>query len=131
MNTVIKITFAFDPDLAAAGTDHDIRIGITDGSYYNQFYVYDRSSSTTTCVPYSATQTSNRVSESNIPGQVTLMFQPFHKYGACYTAQDGGYVNIGTFSSQLDTSKGISLLVNRNNAGETYYYYYFLIEIMG
>ena len=129
MNTVIKITFAFDPDLATAGTDHDIRIGITDGSYYNQFGLYDRY--TIPCVPISATQTNNGVAETNAPGQVTLMFQPFHKYGACYTAQDGGYVNIGTFTSQLDTSKGISLLVNRKSSGETYYYYYFLIEIMG
>ena len=58
------------------------------------------------------------------------MFQPFHKYGACYTAQDGGYVNVGRFDEQLDTSKGVSLLVERDNAAETYRYYYFLAEIM-
>ena len=58
------------------------------------------------------------------------MFQPFHKYGACYTAQDGGYVNVGRFNDQLDASKGVSLLVNRNNAPETYRYYYFFVEIM-
>ena len=56
------------------------------------------------------------------------MFQPFHKYGACYTAQDGGYVNVGRFNDQLDTSKGVSLLVERDHAPETYRYYYFLIE---
>ena len=59
------------------------------------------------------------------------MFQPFHKYGTCYTAQDGGYVNVGRFNEELDTSKGVSLLVNRDDdAGETYRYYYFLIETM-
>ena len=56
------------------------------------------------------------------------MFQPFHKYGACYTAQDGGYVNVGRFNEQLDASKGVSLLVERGDATETYRYYYFLIE---
>ena len=82
------------------------------------------------CRPINGAHEDNRVTERNVPGQVTLMFQPFHKYGACYTAQDGGYVNVGRFNDQLDASKGVSLLVNRNNAAEVYRYYYFFVEIM-
>ena len=82
------------------------------------------------CYPASGVHENNRITERNVPGQVTLMFQPFHKYGACYTAQDGGYVNVGRFNEELDTSKGVNLLVKRADAPETYRYYYFLAEIM-
>ena len=65
-----------------------------------------------------------------MPGLVTFLFDPFHRYGACSTGNDGGYTNVGTFNAQLDLSKGISFILRRDNAAEQYRFYYFLIEIL-
>ena len=130
-NSVIKITFAFDPDDATDGIDHDPTVGITDGTNANRFYVRDSStlSRDPPCEAIDATNHDNQISESNVAGQVTLTFVPYHRYGTCYTAQDGGFTDVGKFDLQLDLSEEIYLVVNRNNAGEVYRYYYFFIEI--
>ena len=39
-------------------------------------------------------------------------------------------MNAGTFNAQLDITKGLNLVVGRNNAAEVYDFYYFQVEIM-
>ena len=132
-HAIIKVTVAFDPDAATSGTDHDPRIGISDGSYYNQFIILDISSVTTTspCYPYSyISHENNRITELKVAGQVTMTFDPFHQFGSCYTAQDGGYVNTAKFNSQMDLTKGLDLVIHRHSASETYRFYYVLVEIL-
>ena len=110
---------------------NDVRIGISDGSYYNQFYIFDTATNHV-CYPVSGSHESNTASEgrSYYPGQVTMIFQPFYKYGSCYTGHDGGHVNVGTFSSAVDPSKGLYLQVNRHSSSEQYRIYYFMIEFL-
>ena len=123
----IRLTAAFDPD--AVTTDSDIRVGISDGTYYNQFYIYDTSASYA-CAPYGGSHQSNTVHQNYHTGEVTLLFHPFHRYGACSTRHDGGYVNTARFSTQLDITKGLSLQVNRDSYSERYKIYYFIVEIL-
>ena len=109
-----------------------VRVGISDGTYLNQFHVYGTSSSYV-CVPYSSSgHESNTASEgtSYYPGEVTMLFQPFYKYGSCATGHDGGHVNVGKFASTIDLSKGISLQVNRNSRTDQYRIYYFVVEVL-
>ena len=126
---IVRVTVGLDPDLVT--TDNDIRIGISDGSYYNQFSIFDTATNHV-CYPVSGSHESNTASEgrSYYPGQVTMIFQPFYKYGSCYTGHDGGHVNVGTFSSTVDPTKGLYLQVNRHSSSEQYRIYYFMIEFL-
>ncbi len=123
----IRLTVGFYPGVVTA--DSDLRVGISDGSSYNEFYIED-TSETSACRPYSGTHEANSVSETYVTGEVTMYFQPFHKYGACHTSHDGGYVNVATFTSQLDPTKGLSLVVTRDHEYEKYRIYYFLVEVV-
>ena len=125
----IRLTVGFDSDLVT--TDNDIRVGITDGSNYNQFYVGDTQTSYV-CYPYSGSHEANTASEgtSYYPGEMTMIFQPFYKYGSCYSGHDGGLVNIATFTSTVDPTKGLTLQVNRDTYNEQYRIYYFIVEIL-
>ena len=71
-----------------------------------------------------------RVSTRRVSSQFTFLFSPFYKYGACSSAQDGGYLNVGTFNKQIDPTNGLSLVVYRQDAPEQYKFSYFLIEIL-
>ena len=127
---VIRLTVGFDPDLVT--TDNDVRVGISDGSNYkNQFIVGDTQTSYA-CYPDGGSHEANTASEaiSFYPGEVTFLFQPFYKYGSCYTGHNGGHVNVATFSSTLDPTKGLNLLVNRGSSSEQYRFYYFMVEII-
>jgi len=64
-----------------------------------------------------------------VPDQFTFLFKPAERFGACSTAQNGGYVNVATFNSQLDLSLGISLRLRMHETNEDIRYYYFLVEI--
>ena len=133
-HTSIRITVGFDSSGPnTPGRDHDPRFGITDGTNINEIATLDTSNypSLPPCKPQHATSPNNLVSASTpAPGVVTFLFTPFHRYGACYTAQEGGYTNVGSFNTQLDLSKGINFIVRRNDGLEQYDFYYFLIELM-
>ena len=70
-----------------------------------------------------------RHSLETVPDQFTFLFKPAERFGACFTAQNGGFVNVGTFNNQLDLSLGVSLRLRMNEANEDIRYYYFLVEI--
>ena len=128
--TVIRLTVGFDPNIVTA--DNDVRVGITDGTNYNQFHVRDIATNLV-CHPYQGSHEANTASEgrSFYPGQVTMLLQPFYKYGSCYTGHDGGHLNVATFNSAVDPTKGLYLEVTRDDeAFEEYKFYYFLVEIL-
>ena len=139
-HTSIRITVGFDSSGPnTPGRDHDPRFGITDGTNINEIATFDIDNYKNTvkypslppCQLQDATSPNNLVSASTpAPGVVTFLFTPFHRYGACYTAQEGGYTNVGLFNAQLDLSKGINFIVRRNDGHEQYDFYYFLIELM-
>lgn len=126
----IRLTVGFDSDQYTTSTR--IRVGIYDGDYFNQFQIYGTSSSYV-CRPYSYTSSEGNTANeggSYYPGEVTMLFQPFYKYGSCATGHDGGFVNVGKFSSTVDLSKGVSLQVTRYSSSDQYRIYYFVAEIL-
>ena len=72
----------------------------------------------------------NHVSTRRVSPQFTFLFSPFYKYGACSSAQDGGYLDVGTFNKQVDPTNGLNLVVYRQHAHENYQFRFFLIEIL-
>ena len=102
-DAIIRVTVDLDSDLLT--TDNDIRVGISDGSYSNQFTIMDTSVNQV-CHPNRGSHESNTASEgrSYYPGQVTMIFQPLYKYSLCYTGHDGGHVNVGKFTTTVNPS---------------------------
>ena len=80
--------------------------------------------------PHEGSQENKLVTTRRVSPQFTLLFSPFYKYGACSSAQDGGYLNVGTFNKQVDPTTGISLVVYRHDASEQYKFNYFLVETL-
>ena len=129
MDTVIRITVGLKPKRV----DSDPYIGISDGTTVNEFQIVDTGNygSFSPCRLINGVHENTRVPTSTPPySEVTLTFMPYRRYGTCRTAQNGGYVNAGTFNAQLDITKGLSLVVKREHAGEVYDFYYFQVEIM-
>ena len=128
----IRVTVAFDNP--TSGVDHDPRISLTDGTNKNQFRIRDTNSYSTEppCELWGATnqESTTIISDSRVPHQVTFLFSPSTKFGACYTAHDGGYVTAGVFDDQLVLSDGLSLQINRDVAAQTYTFLYFLVEFL-
>ena len=121
--------------LTPVSGDSDPRIGISDGVNVNRFYIRDSRNygSSAPCRIYPAAEGShedNRVTTRRVASQFTFLFSPFYKYGACSSAQDGGYLNVGTFNKQVDPTNGLNLVVYSEDSSENYQFNYFLIEIM-
>ena len=101
-DVIIRVTVGLDLDIVT--TDNDIRVGISDGSYYNQFYITDTTSRLVCSICMEAAMKAIQLhaeGTSYYPGQVTMIFQPFYKYGSCYTGYDGGHVNVAKFTSTV------------------------------
>ena len=130
----IQITVGLDDStLTGAGVDVDLRIGLIDGQRnLNQFVISDVNKYNTQppCSLLDGVQDDNRVSGMQAPVQVTFVFTPSMRFGACYTAQDGGFGNSGTFNAQVDLMEGVFLIVQRGDADEEYRLYYFQVEFL-
>ena len=124
----IRVTVGLTP----LSGDSDPVIGISDGSNENKFFVVDSGNYRTypPCYVIDGSHENNRVTTRRVSSQFTFLFSPFYKYGACSSAQDGGYLNVGTFNKQVDPTNGINLVIYRNHAPENYKFRYFLVEIL-
>ena len=118
--------------------DYNPRFGITDGTKVNRMGIndaafdYKTSRTVKSCGLVDGTDENNYITPGTpAPAEYVFIFTPFYKYGACKTAQNGGYVNVGTFNTQLDLNKGMTFHVDRDIHGAEYYrYYYFHIEVI-
>ena len=136
-DVTIRITIGLDDTAASTpGTDHDLQVGITDGTIDNLFTIHDIGNyeDQAPCRPSTAgtaEQEDNRVDErAHAPAQGTLTFKPTQMYGSCYLPLDGGYMNVAIYNDQVDASAGVSLLLRRGNAREEYRIYNILVEII-
>ena len=132
VHATLRVTVAIQPP-TPTHFDRDPIIGLSDGMNVNRFVLYDQSNyaAVTPCSLVNAVEDNVLVpSHCPVPYQYTLAFMPFYRYGACYTAQNGGYVNTGKFNQQLDVTRPISLVVHRHNAGEEYAFTYIMVEIL-
>ena len=128
----IQITATMNGGMLNSGIDRDPIVGITDGNTTNLFVIPDITHyPIRPCRLVAATAREGKVlSTGPVPDQFTFLFKPAERFGACSTAQQGGYVNVGTFYNQLDLSSGINLQIYRENEiREDYLFYYFLVEI--
>ena len=127
-HTMIRITVGINPPVA----DNDPTVGITDGVNHNQFYLVEDGNPTTNVNPCTINQGTHngRVAPHGNPvaGEYIMIFDPQHKFGTCST--NTGFATDGKFDNQVDTSKGLSLLVNRDHASEQYTFHYFLVEFL-
>ena len=124
----IRVTVGLTPVIG----DSDPRIGISDGVNLNRFIILDTANyaAIPPCYVTEGSRENNRVTTRRVSSQFTFLFSPFYKYGACSSAQDGGYLNVGTFNNQVDPTKGINLVIYRSDANEQYRFRYFLVEIL-
>ena len=124
----IRVTVGLTP----VSGDSDPRIGISDGVNVNRFYIADNGNygQYSPCGIDDGSHENKLVTTRRVASQFTFLFSPFYKYGACSSAQDGGYLNVGTFNKQVDTTNGINLVIQRSGANEQYQFNYFLIEIL-
>ena len=112
--------------------DTDLQVGISDTTNTNiqtivdihNYHMYPP------CYPNGASHDNRTVpTGTTVPSTFKLTFIPFYKYAACETAQEGGYINTGTFNAQIDTSKPLLLQVFRSDAAEQYFIHYLKIEV--
>ena len=127
--SLIRITVGMNPP----ATDNDPTVGITDGINRNQFQLIEdaRASLSTShinpCDVANGVQNGRSAPAGNpVAAGYTLLFDPLHRFGS-YTANNG-FTTDGRFNSQVDASKGLSLVVHRDGGSEQYYFHYFLIE---
>ena len=129
----IQITAAIDGAMLNTQRDRDVQVGVTDNSAENAFWILDVNNypiSRTPCQFISASESLARtLTTGPVPDQFSFLFKPAERFGACSTAQQGGYVNVGIFNNQLDPSRGIKLQIKRDSTNEDYRFYYFLVEI--
>ena len=127
----IRIVVAIKP--RASSIDSDPHVGVTDGSNTNMFSLLDPGNfaSLAPCLAINAEEDSTRIPTNSQQASVyVLQFDPYHQYGACTTAYVNGYVNTATFNNNLDLTKKLSLVVNRDDAAEEYDFLYFSVEVM-
>ena len=124
----IRVTVGLTPTIG----DSDPSFGISDGVNVNRFIIVDTSNyhGSPPCYVLEGSRENNRVTTRRVSSLYTFLFTPIYKYGACSSAQDGGYLNVGTFNKQVDPTNGLSLVVYRNHAAESYQFRYFLVEIL-
>ena len=126
--SLIRISVGMNPP---TGVDNDPKVGITDGVNRNQFRLIDdtRSITVAPCSIFNGVHNGRSGPAGNpVAGEYTLLFDPVHRFGSC-TANNGFNAD-GRFNSQVDASKGLSLVVHRNHANEQYVFHYFLIEFL-
>ena len=124
----IRVTVGLTPVIG----DSDPYIGISDGVNVNKFYIADTGNygHTAPCGVEHGSREDTLVTTLRVSSQYTFLFTPFYKYGACSSAQDGGYLNVGTFNQRVYSTNGLSLVIQRGDAFEQYKFRYFLVEIL-
>ena len=125
---LIRITLGTNPPSG----DNDPRLGITDGTNLNQFFLIHHGSSIGEFNPCKVVdgQQNGRTGPLGDPvaGGYTLLFDPSRRFGSCAT--NNGFQTDARFDSQIDLTKELSLVLHRDHAAEQYYFHYFLIEFL-
>lgn len=131
IHATVRMTVAIDPPTPTHFTDRDPYVGLTDGTKLNRIVLYNRGHSTSCVLDNASEQDNTRVpSNSAVPSYYTLIFTPYPCYGACYTAQNGSYMNTGWFRDQMVMTKPLSLVVYRQNSHEQYSFNFIIVEIL-
>ena len=132
LHSTVKVTVSLKP--RPATVDSDPIIELSDGTKYNRFSIMDPTNfrDHSPCFARRASQDNTLVSRSSEQtGVYQIIFEPFHRYGACTAAYGNRYINTARFNDKLDLSKELSLVVRKDDdSPEEYDFYYLTIEII-
>ena len=115
-------------------SDSDFVAAICDGTVCNGLYISDSGNYPNHACNYltmnsgvvrtSITSLGNcggiRITYTTFPNTVTITFYPIHKWASFSIPPSGGYTTAGTFTRQLDLTKGLYLEAYGDNANEQY-----------
>ena len=126
----VDITVAHDVSIGQ-GSDSDIKYGVSDGTKFIGFETCDKGNYGKDAPCYgsegkSGSTLSSRRHESVTPkpsdsfylGQFVFTLKLDERWGSCYTAHDGGFVRTAAYNNRLTFSKGLTLEVYKESAGE-------------
>ena len=126
----VEITVAHDISIGNTA-DSDIRYGVSDGTKFIGFQTTDKKNYEHNAPCYgteglsgatlSSIRNEHRLpkpSDSFYPGQFVFTLKLNERWGACYTAHDGGFVRTADYNNQLLPSKGLTLEVYKANRVE-------------
>ena len=128
---VIVVTLGIDKSYPNS-RDSDLNVGISDGKIDYRYQTVDihNYNSHSPCYPLDADHDQRRVSRgTKAPSTFKFMFSPHTGYTYCETAQEGGFINSGTFKKKLDVSQPLFLRLYRSGGGESYSVHYMNVEL--
>ena len=101
------------------------------GALQISFYIVDAEKYETSppCYPDVEERDETRVSSgTKVPSTFKLTIIPEERLGYCETAQDGGYINIGMFSDELNLNSPLVFELVRDNEEDQYFIHYISIH---
>ena len=127
----VKIVVSHDVSIPTT-QDSDVSYGVSDGTsvvgittrnivdYGNSSpcHGFEGTSGTSLSSDGWLASSSPKVSDSFYPGQFVITLKLDERWGSCYTAHDGGFVETTTFTKRLMLNRGLTLEVYKNAAGE-------------
>ena len=127
-HSLIRVTIGMNPPVG----DGDPYVGITDGVSLNQFQLIEYGSPNHNVNPCEvrngALNGRSGPAGNPVAGGYSLLFDPSHRFGSCST--NNGFNSDAKFNSQLDTIKGLSLVIHRSDSHEQYTFHFLLIEFI-
>ena len=128
---VILVTIGIDKKYQNS-RDSDLRIILSDGKTDNIYQTVDIRDypNYAPCHPLDAVHDKRLVARgTKAPSTFKFMFSPHTGYTYCETAQEGGFINSGTFKRKLDVSKPLLLRLSSEDGGENYSIHYINVEL--
>ena len=114
-------------------SDSDFLAGICDGTVCNGVYISDRGNYPNVACDYITMESGVTYAEigmtrgcngpityQHFPNTVTLTFYPMNKWGSFSIPPSGGYTTVGTFTRQLDLTKGLYLEAYGDHVNEQF-----------
>ena len=126
----VEITVANDVTIGTT-VDSDISFGVSDGTRFIGFDTCDKGNYGTNAPCYKieglsgTTISSKKVgpyttkpSQNFYPGHLLFTIKLNERWGACYTAHDGGFITTAAYSNRLMISKGLTLEIYQEDKSE-------------
>ena len=122
VNTPLTVEITVANDVTIGTTiDSDISFGVSDGTRFIRFDTCDKGNYGTNAPCYKmeglsgTTISSKKVgpyttkpSQNFYPDQLLFTIKLNERWGACYTAHDGGFITTAAYSNRLMISKGLN-----------------------
>ena len=127
----LKIVVSLDEGIGKGG-DSDPKFGVSDGVSFVGFEMVDQKTYELAAPCFGIEGTSGNIlgdrreisyaspkpDDTFYDGQFVITLKLNERWGSCYTAHDGGFVKTADYNKRLLLSKGLTLEVYRDGAGE-------------